>query len=156
MKVLLQKVSRASVSIEGSIVGAISEGYLLFLGVVQGDTEEYAVQLANKITKLRLFASVDAQGVAKINDHSLLERGGEVLVVSQFTLAGRIEKGNRPDYTMAAEAQEAEKLYLFFIDQLKKLGVSKVETGRFGAMMDIELINNGPVTLCIERPIPVS
>jgi len=147
MRLLLQKVSQARVRVDQNVVGEIGEGYLLFLGVMEGDSEEQAQQLAEKIVKARLFPGEDG----KINDRSLLDVGGEILVVSQFTLAGRFEKGNRPDYTQASASEVAEKLYEFFCDQLKSLSVTKVEQGIFGAMMDVELVNNGPVTLFLER-----
>jgi len=147
MRVLLQKVSKASVSVDGLIVGSVSEGYLLFLGVMRGDTEEQATKLVDKVINLRLF---DGEG-GKINDRSILDTKGEILVVSQFTLAGRLEKGNRPDYTRAAAPEEAKVLYEYFIDSLRQSGVSKVESGVFGAMMDVELVNKGPVTLLLER-----
>lgn len=147
MRVLLQKVSQASVTVEASIIGSIKEGYVLLLGVMQGDTEEQAIKLVEKIVKLRLFDGFDGT----INDRSILDINGEILVVSQFTLAGRLEKGNRPDYTQAASPEGAKVLYEYFIDSLRKSGVSKVESGIFGAMMEVELINKGPVTLFLER-----
>jgi len=147
MRLLLQKVSHACVRVDQKIVGEIGEGYLLFLGVMEGDREEQASQLAEKVVKLRLFTGEDG----KINDQSILDVGGEILVVSQFTLAGRFEKGNRPDYTQAASPEVAKELYEIFCSQLSSLGVKKVERGIFGAMMDVELINSGPVTLFLER-----
>jgi D-aminoacyl-tRNA deacylase len=147
MRVVLQKVSSASVSVDGSVIGSIGEGYLLFLGVIDGDTEEQARWLAEKIVKLRLFDGEDA----KINDKSILDVDGGILVISQFTLAGRTEKGNRPDYTQAMKPQEAEVLYNRFIDLLKENGVQAVASGSFGAHMEVELINDGPVTLVLEK-----
>jgi len=147
MRLLLQKVTQAKVSVDNSIIGEIGQGYLLFLGVMEGDCEEQAQKLVDKVINVRLFPSEDG----KINDRSLLDVGGEALVVSQFTLAGRLEKRNRPDYTKAADPKEAEKLYEYFIEQLKDRGVGKVEGGRFGAYMKVDLTNDGPVTLWIER-----
>ena len=147
MRLLLQRVTEASVTVDSEIVGQIGKGYLLFLGVMHGDTAAHAKLLAEKIIKLRLF---DGEG-GKINDRSILDREGDILVVSQFTLAGRVEKGNRPDYTQAAPPDEAETLYEYFIDTLKKLGVKTVESGTFGASMNVKLQNDGPVTLIIER-----
>ncbi len=147
MKLLLQKVTSASVTVDSSVVGEISKGYLLLLGVMEGDGEEQAERLAEKVVNLRLF---DGEG-GKINDQSLLDIGGEALVVSQFTLAGSLKKGNRPDYTAAADPESAEKLYEYFMEKLKSLGVSKVEAGEFGARMQVKLINDGPVTLCLEK-----
>ncbi len=147
MKVLLQKVSGASVKVDEKDIGSIGTGYLLLLGVVNGDTEEQAQWLAEKISKLRLFEGDDGT----INDRSLIDMDGEVLVISQFTLAGTCKKGNRPDFTDAAPPEIAEKLYDFFISALKELGVTKVESGEFGAMMEVSLTNSGPVTLALER-----
>lgn len=147
MKVVLQKVQVASVTVDGSVVGSIGQGYLLLLGVMQGDTSAQAELLAQKISSVRLFDGEDG----KINDQSILDIGGSILVVSQFTLAGRLEKGNRPDYTQAAPPEDAEKLYEYFIGKLRELGVEHVESGTFGAMMDVRLTNDGPVTLILER-----
>ena len=147
MRLLLQKVTQAKVSVDNSVIGEIGQGYLLFLGVMEGDCEEQAQKLADKVINVRLFPGEDG----KINDRSLLDVGGEALAVSQFTLAGRLEKGNRPDYTRAADPNEAEKLYEFFITQLEERGIKKVEGGKFGAYMKVDLTNDGPVTLWIER-----
>jgi len=147
MRILLQKVSQAQVNIDDEIVGQVGEGYLLFLGVMQCDTEEQADWLARKVSNVRLF---DGES-GKINDRSILDVRGEILLVSQFTLAGRLDKGNRPDYTQAASPEDAKKLYEYFADALRSIGVSKVEMGRFGAMMQVSLTNEGPVTLQLER-----
>ncbi|TSC58356.1 MAG: D-tyrosyl-tRNA(Tyr) deacylase [Candidatus Peregrinibacteria bacterium Greene0416_19] len=147
MKVLLQRVSSASVSIDGQTIGSVGQGYLLFLGVMEGDTEAQAQWLAEKVTKLRLFDSPDG----KVNDRSILGVGGDILGVSQFTLAGDVGKGNRPDYTAAAKPSVAEPLYERFMQSLRGLGVARVETGRFGAHMRVELVNDGPVTLLLEH-----
>jgi len=147
MRLLLQKVLKAKVFVEGSVIGEIQKGYLLFLGVMEGDTKEQADKLADKVVNVRLFPGEDG----KINDSSLLDVSGEALVVSQFTLAGRLEKGNRPDYTKAASPDIAKEFYDYFIEQLKSRGVTKVASGKFGAYMDVQLTNDGPVTLWLEK-----
>jgi D-tyrosyl-tRNA(Tyr) deacylase len=147
MRVLLQKVLRASVAVDGEIVGAVDAGYLLFLGVLRGDSEADAEWLAGKVSQLRLFPGTDGT----INDRSILDVAGQVLVVSQFTLAGSTQKGNRPDYTAAAPPQEAEQLYASFTHALRDRGIVHVATGTFGAMMEVSLVNDGPVTLLLER-----
>lgn len=147
MRVLLQKVQHASVAVDGATVGRIDVGYLLFLGVLQGDTLEHAEWLARKVAGVRLFPGEDGT----INDRSLIDVQGSVLVVSQFTLAGRTEKGNRPDYTQAASPKDAEVLYKGFIAALREQGILHVEAGVFGAMMEVTLLNDGPVTLLLER-----
>jgi D-aminoacyl-tRNA deacylase len=147
MRAVLQRVTQASVFVDGQIVGEIGKGYLLLLAVMDGDTESNANALVEKVVRLRLFDGEDG----KVNDRSLLDISGEILVVSQFTLAGRTEKGNRPDYTAAAAPADAERLYGYVVERLRSLGVSKVETGRFGAMMQVSLTNDGPVTLVLDR-----
>lgn len=147
MILLLQRVSHARVTVDGAAVGECGPGYLLFLCVLSGDTEEQARQLAQKVVSLRLFDGADG----KINDRSLLDVGGEACVVSQFTLAGRTEKGNRPDYTAAADRGTAETLYVRFQELLREAGVRQVAAGTFGAHMAVELVNDGPVTLVLER-----
>ncbi len=147
MKILLQKVKNASVTVDGEEVGAIGRGYLIFIGIMEEDSWEAANWLAQKVTSLRLFDG----DYGKINEASLMDVGGEVLVVSQFTLAAKLEKGNRPDYTRAAAPDIAERLYKHFIYQLKEMGVAKVEAGTFGAHMEVTLTNDGPVTLLIEK-----
>ena len=146
MRILLQKVKNASVSVDGKPVGEINRGYLLFLGILQDDTEAQAEWLAEKILVLRLFEGADG----KINDRSIADIKGEILIVSQFTLAGDVSKGSRPDYTGAADREEAKRLYGYFIDCMKKTGLT-VATGEFGAMMEVSLVNDGPVTLVLER-----
>lgn len=157
MRILLQKVKNASVSVDGKPVGEIGRGYLLFLGILHDDAEAQAEWLAEKILGLRLFDADDGPPgpdgsirAGKINDRSIADIKGEMLIVSQFTLAGDVSKGNRPDYTAAAGREEAKRLYQYFIDSMNKSGL-KVETGEFGAMMDVSLVNDGPVTLVIER-----
>jgi D-tyrosyl-tRNA(Tyr) deacylase len=144
VKVVVQRVSRASVSVEGRIRGEIGPGFLVLLGVAVGDTAAEAEQLAAKVARLRVF---EREGRF---DRSLLDVGGAALVVSQFTLLGDTTKGNRPSFTAAAAPEEAEPLYERFCDALRELGVP-VETGIFGARMHVELVNDGPVTILFDN-----
>lgn len=149
MKILIQRVTHAHVEVEGKTVGAIDSGVLAFIGVTHGDTEAQAAWLANKLIHLRMFE--DANG--KINQ-SLLECKGAVLVISQFTLYADCSNGRRPSFTQAAQPELAKHLYEKFVEELRKSGVV-VETGVFGAEMKVSLINDGPVTLILERqPTP--
>ena len=145
MKILIQRVSHAHVEVEGSIVGAIGPGALVFIGVTHGDTITQAAWLANKLIHLRMFE--DAHG--KINQ-SLLEHKGKVLFVSQFTLYADCSEGRRPSFTKAAQPQLAKQLYEQFVEEVRKGGIL-VETGVFGAEMKVSLLNDGPVTLILER-----
>ena len=146
MIALIQRVSRAKVSVAGLITGEIGCGLLIFLGVKRGDGETDAQYLASRVSRLRVFN--DAEGKMNL---SLQDVGGSVLVVSQFTLHADTRKGNRPSYGRAAEPGLAEDLYDLFILELRKhLGADKVGTGEFGAMMDVELINDGPVTVTVK------
>jgi len=147
MRLVLQRVKESSVSVDGSVIGSIGAGYLILLCVMKGDTSLQAQWLAEKVAKLRLFDAPDG----KVNDRSLLDIGGAILVVSQFTLAGDIAKGNRPDYTAAAGPEEAKILYEYFMKKLKELGVARVEGGKFGAEMSVRIVNDGPVTLVLEK-----
>lgn len=147
MKIVLQKVTQATVSVEDEIIGSINQGYVLLFGVIAGDTAAQAQLLAEKIVKLRLFEG----SAGKINDQSILNIGGDILVISQFTLAGETEKGNRPSYVKAAPPDTAKKLYQYFMKKLQELGVSNVQTGKFGAHMKVSLVNDGPVTLVLEK-----
>jgi D-tyrosyl-tRNA(Tyr) deacylase len=144
MKAVLQRVSRAKVTVAGEIVGQINRGLLVLLGVEQGDTDADAQQLADKTIQLRIFD--DADGKMNL---SLLDVGGAVLVVSQFTLLGDCRKGRRPSFVQAAPPELAERLYETFVAAIGVQGVS-VATGRFRAMMEVELVNDGPVTLLLE------
>ena len=144
MRALIQRVSEASVTVEGAAVGAIGPGLLVLLCAVEGDGEAEADFLAGKIAKLRIFE--DEAG--KMN-RSLLDIGGEALVVSQFTLAADWRKGNRPSFIGAAEPARAEELYERFCNQLEAAGVP-VATGRFAAKMAVALINDGPVTIWLD------
>lgn len=145
MRALLQRVSRAQVSVAGEVVGAIGPGFVVLLGVTHSDTKAEADWLANKIAGIRLFE--DAEG--KMNA-ALADVDGSVLVVSQFTLYGDARKGRRPSFTDAARPEHAEPLVDYFVEQLRRLGLI-VATGIFGAAMDVEIHNDGPVTLMVER-----
>jgi D-tyrosyl-tRNA(Tyr) deacylase len=144
MRACVQRVSRASVTVERQIVGEIGRGLLVLLGVAQGDDEKDARYLADKIVGLRIFE--DDQG--KMNC-SLLEAGGALLIVSQFTLLGDVRKGRRPSFIGAAPPEEANRLYEVFVAAAAALG-PPVATGRFQAHMDVELVNDGPVTLLLD------
>ncbi len=145
MRAVLQRVSRASVSVEGEVVGAIGRGYLVLLGVTHEDTTAEADWLANKIAGLRLFEDPDGKMNLALDDV-----GGALLVVSQFTLYGDARKGRRPSFTHAADPAVAEPLVEYFVTTLREHGLD-VATGVFGAMMDVALHNDGPVTLLLER-----
>ena len=143
MKAVLQRVSRAVVRVGEEPVGEIGPGLCVLLGVARGDGPEEVAKLAGKTARLRVF---ERDGRF---DRSLLDVGGEALVVSQFTLLGDATKGNRPSFTAAAPPETAEPLYEAFCAELRALGV-RVETGSFGARMAVELVNDGPVTLVLE------
>jgi D-tyrosyl-tRNA(Tyr) deacylase len=145
MKIVLQRVKQAAVEVNKQTVGQISKGVCLLIGVEKGDTEEEAQYLAQKITELRIFP--DQEGKMNL---SLLDIPGEVLAVSQFTLAASLKKGRRPSFDSAEEPEKAENLFRFFVDMIKEKGI-RVETGVFGALMDVHLINDGPVTFILER-----
>jgi D-tyrosyl-tRNA(Tyr) deacylase len=145
MRVVLQRVRQASVAVDGQVAGAIGSGYCLLVGFEQDDTSGEVEWMADKVVGLRLFA--DEAG--KMN-RSLDEIGGEILVVSQFTLYGDVQKGRRPSFVHAARPEVAVPLYERFIAKLRERGVS-VATGEFGAMMEVEIHNDGPVTLILER-----
>lgn len=141
MRVVLQRVKQAQVEIDQQIVGQIKTGFLLLIGIQAGDTKEEADYLAQKISRVRIFEDENQ----KMN-YSLAQVNGQVLAVSQFTLFADTKKGNRPSFTAAASPKEAEALYEYFIEALKQLNIP-VATGRFGADMQVSLINDGPVTL---------
>ncbi len=144
MRLVLQRAARASVSVGGEVVGRIGRGLVVLVGVAEGDTESQADVLASKTATLRIFS--DAEG--RFNE-SLLDVGGAALVVSQFTLYGDVRKGRRPSFTGAARPEAAEPLVERFAAQLVAAGV-RVETGRFGAEMEVELVNEGPFTVIID------
>jgi len=144
MKALVQRVSRASVSVNGKIVGDIGPGLVVFLGVAQGDSKEDAIYLANKVVNLRVFADESSKFSL-----SALDTKGQILIVSQFTLLADTRKGRRPDFTNAAPPDIAKELYEFFVEQVRATGL-KVETGVFQEHMLVEIYNDGPVTILLE------
>ncbi|MCM3758138.1 D-aminoacyl-tRNA deacylase [Sporosarcina aquimarina] len=144
MKVVLQRSKKASVTVDGTVTGAIEHGYVLLVGLTHTDTQEDAAYVAKKVAGLRLFE--DEEG--KMN-RSIEETGGAILSVSQFTLYGDTRKGRRPSFIDAARPETAEPLYDYFNEQLRAYGLN-VETGIFGAMMDVALVNDGPVTIIVE------
>jgi D-tyrosyl-tRNA(Tyr) deacylase len=144
MKVVLQRVRRASVSVDGQIVGSIGKGIMLLIGVADSDTAADIDFVADKCVNLRIFE--DDEG--KMN-RSLLDIGGEVLAISQFTLLGDTRKGRRPSFIRAAPPEQGEMLYERFVETIRSSGVP-VETGIFGEMMDVDLLNYGPVTIIVE------
>jgi D-tyrosyl-tRNA(Tyr) deacylase len=144
MKAVVQRVSHACVRVDGSVEAEIGAGLLVLLGVAAGDGEDDAIRLAGKVAQLRVFENEDGRF-----DRSLLDTVGAALVVSQFTLLADTTKGNRPSFTAAAEPDQAEALYERFCAALRELGVP-VATGVFGARMEVELINDGPVTIVLD------
>jgi D-tyrosyl-tRNA(Tyr) deacylase len=146
MRAVLQRVRRAKVTVDGEVTGEIAAGWLVLLGVAPADTEKEIAWLADKIANLRAFADADGKMNLAVQDVR-----GSVLVVSQFTLYGDCMKGRRPGFTAAAPPAIAEPLYEAFVAALKLLGVP-VATGRFGADMQVELVNDGPVTFVIDTP----
>ena len=146
MRAVVQRVSRAAVRVDVETVGAIGRGFVVLAGFAPADDEPALVWMADKLAGLRVFG--DAEGKMNLG---ITEVGGAMLVVSQFTLYGDASKGRRPSFVTAAPPDRAEPLYDRFVVLLRERGV-RVETGRFGAMMDVELVNDGPVTLLLERP----
>ena len=144
MRCVIQRVSRAKVSVDGETVGEIGTGILILLGVSRDDSEKEAVYILEKTLNLRIFEDSDG----KMN-LSLLDITGDLLVVSQFTLYGDTRKGRRPSFIEAAAPEKANFLYEFFVAEARKQ-IKKVETGRFQAMMDVELVNDGPVTILLD------
>jgi len=144
MKVVIQRSKQASVTVDGNITGAIDQGYVLLVGITHTDTIEDIQYIAKKVAELRLWEDEDG----KMN-HSILEHGGDILSVSQFTLYAETKKGRRPSFIEAARPEVAKPLWEDFNEALRNLGL-KVETGIFGAMMDVSLINDGPVTIILE------
>ncbi len=145
MRIVVQRVAWARVQVEGKTVSQIGPGLLLLVGIGRGDTEESLRWLANKALNLRIF-----EGERGRMDRSVLEVGGEILVVSQFTLYGDVQKGRRPSFEEAAPPEEAEPLFQRFVEELKRSGL-KVKQGVFQARMLVELANDGPVTFVLER-----
>ncbi len=147
MLAVVQRVSSASVSIDQKIIGQINKGYVVLLGVVKGDTDEDLNYLIKKVSGLRIMADEN-----KKMNLNLKDAQGKVLVISQFTLAGNVVKGNRPSFINAADPELGEKYYLKFITKLKDQGF-KVETGEFGGYMELDLVNDGPTTIIIDSKL---
>lgn len=148
MKAVIQRVKRASVSVDGSVIGEIEKGLLVLLGVYEDDTEEDTEVLAKKTASLRIFCDDNDKMNLSVNDVV-----GSVLVISNFTLCADTKKGNRPSFTPAKAPEEANREYERFCRLLLENGVSKVEKGSFGADMQVELINDGPVTIVLDTEI---
>ena len=144
MKILIQRVKKASVTIDEKLYSSIKKGILIFIGIEKDDSLEQIQKAAKKITALRIFPDKND----KMN-HSLIDIDGEALIVSQFTLCGSCKKGTRPSFDNSADPQIAKELYENFIKEVKNYDI-KTQTGKFGAMMDVELINDGPVTFMLE------
>ena len=145
MKTVLQRVTEASVEVSGEMIASTGRGLLLLVGADQGDSEKNADSLADRCLGLRIFED----GEGKMN-RSVIEIGGDLLAVSQFTLSADLSKGRRPSFTSAMAPPEAERLFDYFVGKLKESGLN-VKTGRFGAKMNVRLINDGPVTFVLER-----
>ncbi len=148
MRAVIQRVSSASVRVDGELIGSAGRGFLVLLGVMNGDTEKEAELLAAKTAKLRVFTDEND----KMN-LSLTDIGGDILCVSQFTLCADVKKGNRPSFTPSAPPAEADRLYGYYMDCLKKEGVGNVSHGKFGADMKVELLNDGPVTILLDTDV---
>jgi D-aminoacyl-tRNA deacylase len=146
MKVVVQRVSRAHVKVDGEVTGSIGKGLLLLVGIHEEDDIRVMKWVAEKILKLRIFEDEDTKMNLSVSDV-----GGEVLVVSQFTLYGNVQKGSRPSFIEAAKPNKAEPLYNEMIQYLKRNSGLIIESGIFGAMMDVELVNDGPVTIIVEK-----
>ena len=147
MKFVIQRVNSASVKVDGNVIGSIGKGYLILFGAGEGDTEDMLVPFADKICKMRIFADENGKTNLSINDV-----GGEMLIVSQFTLYADCRKGNRPSFISASEPAKAEFLYNLFNNTLISiLGSDKIFTGKFKSIMKISLTNEGPFTLIIEK-----
>ncbi|NLL74102.1 MAG: D-tyrosyl-tRNA(Tyr) deacylase [Clostridiales bacterium] len=147
MKVVIQRVLEAGVEVEGKSIASIGKGFLILLGVGKEDNKQIADKYIDKILKLRIFA--DENGKTNL---SLLDVGGEILLVSQFTLYAECKKGNRPDFIKAGDAKLAEELYEYFAQQIKER-IGKVETGQFGADMKVSLVNDGPFTIVLDESL---
>jgi D-tyrosyl-tRNA(Tyr) deacylase len=145
MKILIQRVAKASVEVDEKVVGSIGHGVLVLIGITHSDTAVQAAWLANKLIHLRIFE--DSQG--KLNQ-SLLDQKGSALIISQFTLYADCSEGRRPSFTQAAPSEIANPLYEHFVDEMRKSGIP-VATGIFGAEMKVALVNDGPVTIMVER-----
>ena len=148
MKLVIQRVKNAQVEVDEKVVGKIQKGFLVLLGVTHDDTEKEADYLAKKLCKLRVFEDEND----KMN-LSVTDIGGEALVISQFTLCADLKKGNRPSFINALEPVAAKNLYMFYCEKLREYGIKKVDEGIFGADMQVELINDGPVTILYDTDI---
>ena len=148
MRCVIQRVSKARVTVDGKVTGEIQKGFMVLLGVMDGDTDEEMRLLAKKVGEIRIFSDEND----KMN-LSLSQVDGSVLLVSQFTLCADLAKGRRPSFTLSAPVSEAERLYLAFGEELKKYGVDNVQYGVFGADMAVELCNDGPVTIVMDTDI---
>ena len=148
MKAVVQRVKKTTLSVDGELISEIPFGLTVFLGVKVGDTEKEAAYLAKKIAGLRIFEDENA----KMNK-SILDIDGEVLCISQFTLAADTKKGNRPSFINAMEPVTAEKYYKMYCETLKSNGIKNVETGEFGADMQVSLVNDGPVTIIVDSKL---
>lgn len=145
MKFVIQKVSEASVRVEGECIGRINRGFLVFVGIGKEDTKEIADQYIKKMVNLRIFT--DSEGKTNL---SLADVGGEILLISQFTLYANCKKGNRPSFFNAGEPQMAQSLYEYIIEKTRE-NVPVVKTGRFGALMQVSLVNEGPFTIILDE-----
>jgi D-tyrosyl-tRNA(Tyr) deacylase len=145
MKIVLQRVKQAAVEVQGKIAGKIERGVCLLVGIEKGDSEDDAQYLAKKVVELRIFP--DKEGKMNL---SLSEARGGVLAVSQFTLAGSTKKGRRPSFDRAELPERAEELFRYFVDLIRARGI-KIETGVFGSLMDVRMVNDGPVTFILEK-----
>lgn len=148
MKAVIQRVIESSVSVGGEVAGASGRGYMILVGVMKGDTEEQARLLAKKTASLRVFE--DENGKMNL---SVLDVGGDILAISQFTLCADYKKGNRPSFTDSEEPEKAKVLYDLYCEELKANGVKRVEKGVFGADMQVSLTNDGPVTICFDTDV---
>lgn len=149
MKIVLQRVKEASVRVNEEVIGRIGHGVCLLVGVERGDHEEDAEYLAKKVVELRIFP--DELGKMNL---SLQETRGDILAISQFTLTGSVRKGRRPSFDKAEAPERAQELLVHFVRRIRESGL-RVETGRFAALMDVSLVNDGPVTFILESPKPV-
>ncbi len=145
MRALLQRVGRASITVDGEVIASVGPGLLVLLGVGHDDDEALAASLARRVTELRIFEDEDGR-----TNRSIIDTGGAALVVSQFTLYADTSRGRRPGFTNAADPAVAERLYRRFAEGLRESGVADVQTGRFGAEMAVELVNDGPFTIWLE------
>lgn len=148
MKAVIQRVLNSSVSVDGEVVGSCEKGYMVLVGVQQGDTEKHADLLAKKTANLRVFKDEND----KMN-LSILDIDGEVLAISQFTLCADCKKGNRPSFAQSESPERANELYEYYCEKLREYGIKKVDKGIFGANMKVSLVNDGPVTICFDTDI---